>query len=118
MSIIMAILVAVLTGSGIYLMMRKQLVEVLFGVLLLSHGINLLLVSMSGWKESALPPILPEGEAANPALFTDPLPQALILTAIVISFGVTSFLVVLMARAYGENRASALGEVVDRSEQE
>jgi len=97
MEIIMAIVIGVLFTAATYLILSKSLLRIIIGTGLLSHGAHLLLLTMGGLKRGAAPLL---GE--NAASYTDPLPQALILTAIVISFGVTSFFLVLAYRAYQE----------------
>lgn len=100
MSVLLAITAGVLFAAGLYMMLRRSLVKILVGLLLLSYAVNLLLFS-SGTLTPGLPPILPSdvglGLAAN---YADPVPQALILTAIVISFGLTAFAVVLLRQTY------------------
>lgn len=93
----MSIVIGILFMIATYLMLSKSLLRIIVGTGLLSHGAHLLLLTMSGLKRGA-PPLLGE----NAADYTDPLPQALILTAIVISFGVTAFFLVLAYRAYKE----------------
>lgn len=95
MEILMSIVVGVLFSVGTYLILTKSLLRLILGLILMSHGAHLLLLTMGGLGETA-PPLL--GEEA--AVYADPLPQALILTAIVISFGVTAFLLVLAYRTY------------------
>ncbi|GAA0354054.1 Na(+)/H(+) antiporter subunit C [Bacillus horti] len=97
MEILMALLVGVLFTTAVYLILSKSLIRIILGTLLLSHGVHLLLLTMAGLKTGA-PPLL--GLEADS--YVDPLPQALILTAIVISFGVTAFFLVLAYRAYKE----------------
>lgn len=94
---LMAIIIGILFMSASYLMLSKSLLRIIIGTGLLSHGAHLLILSMGGLKRGA-PPLLGEKATA----YVDPLPQALILTAIVISFGVTSFFLVLAYRAYQE----------------
>lgn len=86
--------VAVLAGIGTYLILQRQLTRIIIGLALLSHAVNVLLVSTGARGE---PPVV--GEATNAALLADPLPQALVLTAIVIAFGVTAFLLALALRS-------------------
>lgn len=97
MEILMSIVVGILFTCAVYLMLSKSLLRIIIGTGLLSHGAHLLLLTMSGLKTGAAP-VLTEG-ITN---YTDPLPQALVLTAIVISFGVTAFFLVLAYRAYQE----------------
>lgn len=97
MEVVMALIIGLLFAVSTYLLMTKNLLRIILGTVLLSHGAHLLLLTAAGLKTGA-PPLLGQG-AAN---YTDPLPQALILTSIVISFGVTAFLLVLAYRAYQE----------------
>ncbi|XEC93151.1 Na(+)/H(+) antiporter subunit C [Paenibacillus tarimensis] len=97
MEVVMSITVGVLFTVGTYLILSRSLLRIILGTSLISHGVHLLLLTMSRLKTGAAPLL---GEKAG--TFTDPLPQALILTSIVISFGVTSFFFVLAYRAYQE----------------
>ncbi len=98
MIIAMAIVVGVLYAAGLYLLMRRSIVKLIFGLVLLSHAANLLIFTASGLG-SRQPPLVAAGEQTPALPVADPLPQALILTAIVISFGVMAFTVVLVHRA-------------------
>lgn len=98
MEIIMSILAGILFSTGIYNILQKQLLRIIIGTALISHGAHLFILTMGKLKDGA-PPILDES-IKN---YVDPLPQALILTSIVISFGVTSLLLVLAYRAANEN---------------
>jgi multicomponent Na+:H+ antiporter subunit C len=95
--IVMAIVIGILFMTATYLMLSKSLLRIIIGTSLLSHGAHLLILTMGGLKRGSAPLL---GEHAKS--YVDPLPQALILTAIVISFGVTSFFLVLAYRAYQE----------------
>lgn len=97
MEFIMAILAGILFTTGIYNLLQKQMLRIIIGTGLISHGAHLFILTMGELKtgEAGAPPILTEGVES----YTDPLPQALILTSIVISFGVTSLLLVLAYRA-------------------
>ncbi len=101
MEVVLAIVVGVLYGGGLYLMMRRNLVQLIIGLGLLSHGANLLIFTAGGLRKGGAP-ILAEGEKVFATIPSDPLPQALILTAIVISFAVTAFALVLFLRTYEE----------------
>ncbi|MBU7595499.1 Na(+)/H(+) antiporter subunit C [Metabacillus halosaccharovorans] len=97
MEILMSVVVGILFSAAVYLMLSKSLLRIIIGTGLLSHGAHLLILTMGGLKKGAAPLL---GEHAE--VYVDPLPQALILTAIVISFGVTSFFLVLAYRSYQE----------------
>ncbi|QHT47232.1 Na(+)/H(+) antiporter subunit C [Bacillus sp. SB49] len=94
MELIMAVLAGLLFATGIYNLLQRQLLRIIIGTALISHGAHLFILTMGELKRGA-PPVLTEG-VEN---YADPLPQALILTSIVISFGVTSLLLVLAYRA-------------------
>ena len=95
MTTLLALTIGVLFGTGTFLLVRRNALKVIIGLSLISHGANVLLVT-SGGSSGNYPPII--GPTAT--AYVDPLPQALVLTAIVISFGVTAFLVVLLYRLY------------------
>jgi multicomponent Na+:H+ antiporter subunit C len=103
----MAIVVGVLFSCGIFLMLRRSLLRVILGIALLSHGVNMLIFIMGRLKGAAVP--VGEGEAVEHA--TDPLVQALILTAIVISFGVTALLLVVAYRAHQEHHTDDIDKM-------
>ncbi|AUJ26195.1 Na(+)/H(+) antiporter subunit C [Virgibacillus dokdonensis] len=106
MEIITSILAGVLFATAIYNMLQKQLLRIVIGTALLSHGAHILIFTM-GKLKTGQPPILTDG-IEN---YTDPLPQALILTSIVISFGVTSLLLVLAYRSTQENGTDNMEEL-------
>ncbi len=99
MEVVLAIVIGVLYAGGLYLMMRPNLIQLIIGLGLLSHGANLLIFTAGGLRKGGAP-ILADGEKVFTILPADPLPQALILTAIVISFAVTAFALVLFLRTY------------------
>jgi multicomponent Na+:H+ antiporter subunit C len=96
---VLAVVVGVLYAAAFYLMLRRSLVKLLLGLVLLGHASNLLIFTAGGLTR-ANPPIVPEGAAAPVPLSADPLPQALILTAIVIGFGVMAFAIALLRRTF------------------
>ncbi|KON67125.1 monovalent cation/H+ antiporter subunit C [Peribacillus butanolivorans] len=100
MELLMAIVIGILFMSATYLMLSKSILRIIIGTGLLSHGAHLLILTMGGLKGGSVP--LLSDKVASYVDYVDPLPQALILTAIVISFGVTSFLLVLAYRTYQE----------------
>ena len=91
----MALIIGCLFAAGTYLILSKTLIRIVLGTNLITHAAHLLLLTMAGLKRG-VPPLVSD-EAIQ---YTDPLPQALILTSIVISFGVTSFFLVLAYRTY------------------
>ena len=93
MTVVLAAVAALLFGLGTYLLLQRKLSRILIGLGLLTHGANVLLIT-AGRRGS--PPIIGGDERA----FADPLPQALALTAIVITFGVTSLLLALAYRSW------------------
>ena len=99
MEIVLAIIVGLLYASGIYLMLRRSLVKLVIGLVLLGNGVNLLIFLLGGLVRGE-PPIIPATDYLLGEIYADPVPQALILTAIVISFGLQSFAIVLIKRAY------------------
>jgi multicomponent K+:H+ antiporter subunit C len=97
MELIFALAVGILTASGVWLLLRPRTFQVIIGLSLLSYAVNLFIFGMGRLRIGAAP-VLGNSEAVDPALYADPLPQALVLTAIVISFAMTAlFLVVLLA---------------------
>ena len=100
MEIVVAAGIAVLAGSGVWLVLRPRTFQVAIGLSLLSYAVNLFIFVM-GWVRDGRAPIVgeaPSGALPDPGHFADPLPQALVLTAIVIAFATTAlFLVVLLA---------------------
>lgn len=99
MNVLAAILVGVIFGSGIFLLLCRTPVKLIIGLVLLSNAINLLIFVAAGLTRGK-PPLIAEGLQRLTETSADPLPQALILTAIVISFGVLAFALVLFSRTY------------------
>jgi multicomponent K+:H+ antiporter subunit C len=97
MELVLSLGIGVLAGSGVWLILRPRTFQVIMGLSLLSYAVNLFILAMGRLKVGA-PPVLSVRAAGDPSQFADPLPQALVLTAIVISFATTAlFLVVLLA---------------------
>lgn len=100
MEMILSLLIGTLAGSGVWLLLRPRTFQVILGLALLSYAVNLFIFAM-GWVRGGLPPIVQAGAAVDFARFADPLPQALVLTAIVISFATTALLLVVLLAARG-----------------
>ncbi len=99
METVLAFAIGGLYAIGLYLMLQRSLIQVLIGLVLLTNATNLLIFAAAGMTRGR-PPLIPEDAAQPVEPFADPVPQALILTAIVIGFGVLAFAVVLAYRAY------------------
>ena len=99
MELMLAVTAGVLYASGLYLMLRRRLAQIIIGLGLLANGSNVLIFTAAGLTRSA-PPLIAEGSIGPPASYADPVPQALILTAIVIGFGVLAFSLVLAHRVH------------------
>lgn len=110
MQILTAILVGLLFSSGTYLILQRGFIRILFGFSLLTHGTNLFVLAMSGEPGNNRPPIM----SAGVTNYVDPLPQALILTAIVIGFGVTAYLVVMLYRLYRDNNTTDVKDLFEK----
>jgi multicomponent Na+:H+ antiporter subunit C len=102
-----ALLIGVLFACATYLILQSSFVKILFGFIVLSNATNLLLLSMSGPPDGRAAPIAGQ----SPAPVVDPLPQALILTAIVIGFGVTAYLVFLLYRLFLDQKTTNAAEL-------
>ncbi|GAB3568090.1 Na(+)/H(+) antiporter subunit C [Spelaeicoccus albus] len=96
-SLALLVLVAILVACGTYLLLDRSLTRVLLGTLLIGNGVNVLVLMMGGYPGSA--PIVQGGHLSTDGM-SDPLPQALILTAIVITFGISAFILAMIYRSW------------------
>lgn len=103
----MALVIGLLFGGGVFLILQRRLIKIIFGTALLSHSTLLLIITMARLK-TGLPPILVDGYSGP---YVDPIPQALNLTAIVIGFATTAFILVLAYRIYQEHETDDLEEL-------
>lgn len=98
MEIVFALAIGILTASGVWLILRSRTFQVSIGLLILSYAVNLFIFG-GGLLSVGLPPIIDPSQAVQPGDYSDPVPQALVLTAIVIGFATTAlFLVLLLAQ--------------------
>ena len=97
MEALFAVTLGILTASGVYLLLRARTFPVVMGLILLSYAVNLFLFAM-GRLQTGMPAVI--GRSAE---YADPLPQALVLTAIVIGFATTGFVIELALRSRAEN---------------
>ncbi|GAA0491560.1 MULTISPECIES: Na+/H+ antiporter subunit C [Pigmentiphaga] len=100
MEVIIAIAIGALGGSGIWLLLRPRTFQVIMGISLVSYAVNLFIFSMGKLSLDQIP-ILRANRASEVADYADPLPQALVLTAIVIGFAMTALFLVLMLASRG-----------------
>lgn len=99
MELVLIILIGILYATGIFLILRRSMVKLLLGITLMGNGTNIL-IFLLGNIVKGNPPIIAQDLKVFQDIYADPVPQALILTAIVISFGLTSFAIVLLKRVY------------------
>lgn len=124
-SLVLIVLVAVLVGTGVYLMLERSLSRIVLGLALLANGVNIAILVAGG--RAGQPPLVGQSEAAE---MSDPLAQALILTAIVITLGTTAFMLALAYRSWQldgndevqddleDRRVAAMAEADERVGQE
>jgi multicomponent K+:H+ antiporter subunit C len=100
MELIIALGIGLLAGCGVWLVLRPRTFQVVLGLSLLSYAVNLFIFVM-GWVRGGRPPFVEAGVTVDASAFADPLPQALVLTAIVIAFATTALLLVVLLAARG-----------------
>ncbi|CAN5437018.1 hypothetical protein BH10ACT7_BH10ACT7_10540 [soil metagenome] len=108
-SLVLLIVMAVLYACGIYLLLERSMTRVLLGFLLVGNATNLLIIIMAG--KAGVAPIVEDG--VSPQQMTDPLPEALILTATVITFGFSAFLIALIYRSWRLGRVDDVQDDAD-----
>ncbi|MEN0001221.1 MAG: NADH-quinone oxidoreductase subunit K [Pseudomonadota bacterium] len=117
MTIVYAAMISVIAGVGVYMLLAQNLMRMILGIALLAAGANVL-IFLSGRLGAVSPPIIPQGSEALAQTAANSLPQALVLTAIVIGFALTAFAIALAVKAYtslntldtsGMTAAEALG---------
>lgn len=96
MELLIALTIGILIAAGIYRLLGDSMTDVIIGLILLSQGANLIIFASGGLKHNAAAFV--GKKVANPDAYADPLPQALVLTAIVIGFGILAFLLTLLIR--------------------
>lgn len=108
----LALLIGLIFSAGTYLVLQNSFVKVLFGFSLLAHGANLVIIAMAGspWQKEA--PIV-DGLGGLTVPRVDPLPQALVLTAIVIGFAITAYMTVLLYRLFLDYRTTRIDAIYE-----
>jgi len=112
MEVLVASAIGVMTAAGLYLVMRLRTFPVILGMSLLTYAVNVFLFA-SGRLVVGAPPILTDAET-----YTDPLPQALVLTAIVISFGMTAVVVMIALGSFLGSNDDSVNDPVDEDDEE
>jgi len=112
MLVLLAVIIGFLYASSVYMLLRRSIVKLVLGIVFLSHATNLLLF-VTGGLRSGEPAFTAKDGSVDLTTISDPLPQALILTAIVIGLGVTAFSLVLIYRFYKETGTVDLDEITE-----
>lgn len=110
MEVLLPLVAAALVAAGVYLVLSRAMIRLILGLSMISYGINLSIL-LAGGTHPATPPL-----TNLPGPYVDPLPQALILTAIVIGFGTTALVLVLAVRAYQATGTDHVQELLDLPE--
>ena len=110
MEIILPVITGFLYAVGLYFMMHRSFIKLIIGIIIFAHASNLFLFVASGITRNGVPFIDPQVEASLEGM-ADPLPQAMILTAIVIGLGIQAFAIVLLKRVYYVVETSDLDEL-------
>ena len=112
---VLALLVGGLFACGIYLLLCRSLVRLIFGIVIIGHAVNLA-IFVSGGLVRATAPLVPPGGTAPPDGAADPVPQALVLTAIVIGFALTAFAATLVRQVVAASGTGDTDELLDERE--
>jgi multicomponent Na+:H+ antiporter subunit C len=99
MELLLIFIIGLLHASGLYMLLRRSMFKMIIGLILLGNGVNLL-IFLLGRLTKGNPPVIESSAKVFTQIYADPLPQALILTAIVIGFGLQSFAIILIKRVY------------------
>lgn len=110
MEIVWSIVTGVLVAAGIYLLLERHTLRLLFGLVLLSNAVNLA-IFVAGRLTAGVPPLIADNDVLPPADAANSLPQALILTAIVIGFGLLVFTLILVYRGYSDSGTADVDEM-------
>ena len=110
MTVLLAVVVGLLFTAGVYLLLQRNASQLVVGLMLLGNGANLAVFVAGGLTRGA-PPLVGEGAMAPPPGVADPLPQALVLTAIVIGFAITALAAVLVWRVHRDHGSQDLDEL-------
>ncbi len=99
MELVLIVVLGLMYAAGVYLILRRSMIKLLLGIMMMGNGTNILIFVMGSITKGS-PPVIDPGHNIFQDIYADPIPQALILTAIVISFALSAFAIVLLKRAY------------------
>ncbi|UJP64067.1 Na+/H+ antiporter subunit C [Mongoliitalea daihaiensis] len=116
MEVLLVIIIGLLHACGLYMLLRRSMFKMIIGLILLGNGANLL-IFLIGRLVKGKPPVIEEGMKVFTDAYADPIPQALILTAIVIGFGLQSFAIILIKRVYNVLETDDLDELNSTDEE-
>lgn len=116
MEILLIIIIGLLHAGGLYMLLRRSMFKMIIGLILLGNGANLL-IFLLGRLVKGKPPVIEDGMKVFLDSYADPLPQALVLTAIVIGFGLQSFAIILIKRVYKVLNTDDLDELNSTDEE-
>ena len=109
MEILLAILTGILYTAGVYMLLRRSILKFIIGIIFLSNATNLLVFLSAGLVPGK--PVFLGGEEGGSAAYADPLPQALVLTAVVIGFGIVVYLLAIKYRFFNETGSDDLDQL-------
>lgn len=115
MGLILSILIGLMYAAGVYLLLRRSIVKLILGIIFMGNATNLV-IFVAGGLTKASPAFIEAGQTTATNEVADPLPQALILTAIVIGFAITAFALALMYRFYKITGTEDMDEIKEDSE--
>ena len=116
MEILMAILVGILYTAGVYMLLRRSILKFIIGIIFMSNATNLLVFLSAGLEAGK--PVFLEGKEGVASAFADPLPQALVLTAVVIGLGIMVYLLAVKYRFFNETGSDDLDELKPTEEEQ
>ncbi|WP_291779162.1 Na+/H+ antiporter subunit C [Cecembia sp.] len=116
MELLLIFIIGLLHASGLYMLLRRSMFKMIIGLILLGNGVNLL-IFLLGRLTKGHPPVIDSNAKIFTEIYADPLPQALILTAIVIGFGLQSFAIILIKRVYQVLQTDDLDELNSTDEE-
>jgi len=116
MELLLIFIIGLLHASGLYMLLRRSMFKMIIGLILLGNGVNLL-IFLLGRLTKGHPPVIDSDAKIFTEIYADPLPQALILTAIVIGFGLQSFAIILIKRVYQVLETDDLDELNSTDEE-